>query len=274
MNITMLYSRHKLADLFHLRFPDTRFLFFSELPSTNAYLREHAREYAPSAFCMTARQTAGYGQRLRKWESTGATLTFSLLIRINQPLSALEGITPLIGLKLIEALCHYSEEQFSIKWPNDIYIGNKKVAGILVETALCKETYTDVVVGIGINLDSPQEPIQVEQSVLVDKVNAGFVRLRSDIADNVEQLLADIVARLQSLGRDFVPGLLESYALNYRLVDYFKEYETVIVYDNGHHQTAYYIGLSKAGALQLLVENELVEFCTGAVSIRKYNELL
>ncbi|WP_178862251.1 biotin--[acetyl-CoA-carboxylase] ligase [Thiomicrorhabdus cannonii] len=270
----MLYSRHKLADLFHLRFPDTHFLFFPELPSTNAYLREHAKQCMPSAFCMTSMQTAGYGQRLRKWESTSATLTFSLLMRINQPLAALEGFTPLIGLKLIEALCNYSDDTFSIKWPNDIYMGGKKVAGILVETALCKETYTDLVVGIGINLDSPYEVIQNEQSVLADKVNAGFVRLRSDITDNIEQLLADIVDRLLDLGQNFVPGLFESYALNYRLVDYFKEHETVIVYDNGHHQTAYYIGLSKAGALQLLVENELVEYCTGAVSIRKYNELI
>jgi BirA family biotin operon repressor/biotin-[acetyl-CoA-carboxylase] ligase len=107
-------------------------------------------------YCISADfQTSGHGQATNRWESEdGKNLLFSLLLRPTViPAAEQFVITELVTLAIINALQDYIRQQITIKWPNDIYVGDKKLCGILIENALCGPTIDTCIVGIGININ-------------------------------------------------------------------------------------------------------------------------
>jgi BirA family biotin operon repressor/biotin-[acetyl-CoA-carboxylase] ligase len=129
-------------------------------------------EELPHGYCISADfQTSGHGQATNRWESEdGKNLLFSLLLRPTViPAAEQFVITELVTLAIINALQDYIRQQITIKWPNDIYVGDKKLCGILIENALCGPTIDTCIVGIGINInqelfvsDAPN-PISLKQ---------------------------------------------------------------------------------------------------------------
>lgn len=124
-----------------------------QMDSTNSELMRRARSGQTDPVLLVAeRQTAGRGRLGRDWSSEqqapGRSLTFSLGL----PLSPAEwsGLSLAVGLALAESL----HPQLQLKWPNDLWLGDRKVAGILIETAsVGQERY--VVIGVGINVETP-----------------------------------------------------------------------------------------------------------------------
>jgi BirA family biotin operon repressor/biotin-[acetyl-CoA-carboxylase] ligase len=113
-------------------------------------------EELPHGYCVSADfQTSGHGQATNRWESEdGKNLLFSLLLRPTViPAAEQFVITELVTLAIINALQDYIRQQITIKWPNDIYVGDKKLCGILIENALCGSTIDTCIVGIGININ-------------------------------------------------------------------------------------------------------------------------
>lgn len=155
--------------------------FVDSVDSTNLSLqREHAQLPDFSALA-AAEQTAGLGRAGRRWVSEpGASLSVSVLLRPKRPeISSL--ITLLMALSAHEALADlFSELTISIKWPNDLLIGEKKLAGIL---AIANPDQS-VVVGIGINLKHQAAP---ESAVALGEfVDADF-----------DSVLAAVLGKLQ-----------------------------------------------------------------------------
>lgn len=268
----MLYSHLKLAELLRNSVPQLVLLFFPELPSTNAYLKTYARTTPEQVFCITPKQTEGYGQRARQWLNAPESLTFSLRLTFPVSCAQLGGLTSIIGMQLVGCLCEFTAGEYALKWPNDVYLHGRKVAGILVESIPHSEGQADLVIGIGINVNPGHAAFDDELKQLRDEVNAGFVRFNPTCDDGVEGFLSHLAHKLYLLSRTFEPGLFKTFAENYRLIDYFEEDEPVIVYHNGHCHTGLYKGLNQEGALQLLIENDLQTYCSGAISIRKFNE--
>jgi BirA family biotin operon repressor/biotin-[acetyl-CoA-carboxylase] ligase len=113
-------------------------------------------EELPHGYCISADfQTSGHGQATNRWESEdGKNLLFSLLLRPTViPAAEQFVITELVTLAIINALQDYIRQKITIKWPNDIYVGDKKLCGILIENALCGPTIDTCIVGIGININ-------------------------------------------------------------------------------------------------------------------------
>ena len=127
------------------------------IDSTSIELRRRmAVEELPHGYCLSADfQTAGHGQATNRWESEdGKNLLFSLLLRPTViPAAEQFIITELVTLAIINTLQDYIRQQITIKWPNDIYVGNRKLCGILIENALCGSTIDTCIVGIGININ-------------------------------------------------------------------------------------------------------------------------
>lgn len=143
------------------------------IDSTSAELRRRmSAEELPHGYCISADfQTAGHGQATNHWESEdGKNLLFSLLLRPSViPASEQFVITEIVTLAIINALQDYIRQRITIKWPNDIYVGDKKLCGILIENALCGPVIDTCIVGIGINInqelftsDAPN-PISLKQ---------------------------------------------------------------------------------------------------------------
>jgi len=129
--------------------------YYKGLDSTNNRARELAIEGAGEGTVVIAEmQTAGRGRRRRSWHSIPMKgLYFSLLLRPDIPPADITVMFMLSSLALAESLEAESGLSVSIKWPNDIMVGRKKVGGILTEIGAGMDTVDYVVVGCGINVN-------------------------------------------------------------------------------------------------------------------------
>lgn len=120
-----------------------------ECDSTNLQLQQMARAGAPSgALLLAKRQTAGRGRRGRSWYQGESSLAFSLLWRL-PPDRVPSGLSLAVGVAVAEAIDAAAPDlRAQLKWPNDILLDGRKVAGILIESAGDQR----FVIGIGINL--------------------------------------------------------------------------------------------------------------------------
>jgi BirA family biotin operon repressor/biotin-[acetyl-CoA-carboxylase] ligase len=112
--------------------------------------------YFPPFFAVTAdKQEQGHGRQGKQWESeTGKNLLLSLLLYPNLPPVKQFNICQYVSMAIIDLLKDiFSISNACIKWPNDIYVGDKKIAGILIEHFIQGETINYTVVGIGMNIN-------------------------------------------------------------------------------------------------------------------------
>ena len=123
---------------------------FGEIDSTNAYLKGVAKGSEGFLFVSADHQTAGHGRNGREWVSpSGENLLFSFLLKDPKILALGPKLTLPIAAIIAKRLEGLSIRGVSIKWPNDVYVDGKKVAGILLEGSL--PDY--IVIGVGINVN-------------------------------------------------------------------------------------------------------------------------
>jgi BirA family biotin operon repressor/biotin-[acetyl-CoA-carboxylase] ligase len=126
------------------------------LTSTSDLLRERAKGGAPDGLAILARrQTAGRGTSGRRWDSPPGNLHLSLLLRPGGPLRAAPHWALLAAVALAETLAPLLPDPTALrlKWPNDLLLGEAKLAGILAEaTAAPDQTIAWLALGIGVNL--------------------------------------------------------------------------------------------------------------------------
>ena len=136
-----------------------RIKWFEELDSTNNELLRHIRDYDNLSVVAAVNQTAGRGQRGNRWFSApGDNLTFSFLLRPEAlPAREVMALTCFATLAVRDALRAEGAEAV-IKWPNDIYVGKRKICGMLVENGLEGADIAWSVIGIGINLNQTVFP--------------------------------------------------------------------------------------------------------------------
>lgn len=156
-----------------------RFLFLDEAASTNSYLMEMLQQdrNLPQLFAVVARnQTQGRGQRGNSWyTSAGKNLTFSFLIR-NGYIAPQDqyAVSELVAYGLLKTIARYLQEdqayKLKIKWPNDIYYEDKKIAGILIEHSITGEQIDYSVAGIGLNLNEESFPADIPNPISLKQI--------------------------------------------------------------------------------------------------------
>ncbi len=129
---------------------------FEEIDSTNAYLRSEARNGAPEgAVAVADHQSAGRGRLDRRWESPpGASLLVSVLFRPDFDASELHLCTAAVALAAAEGCRRAAGVGPVIKWPNDLVVGDAKLAGVLAEAEFLSGSCA-LVVGLGLNVEWP-----------------------------------------------------------------------------------------------------------------------
>ncbi len=127
-------------------------IFLTETTSTNDIIKNYAQNQEPEGLVVVANsQTKGRGRSGKVWYSQAGGLYFSILLRPQLPLSEIAKLTLLTGVTLVEVLRKHHQLPVLLKWPNDVLINNRKLAGILVEMATSGANAKHLVVGIGIN---------------------------------------------------------------------------------------------------------------------------
>jgi BirA family transcriptional regulator, biotin operon repressor / biotin---[acetyl-CoA-carboxylase] ligase len=144
---------------------------YDQIDSTNRVAKELAAEGRPSGtVVIAASQSAGKGQYGRNFNSPVGGLYFSLLLEPDIPTETLSLITLATGLACRNVLHQAFGLQPHIKWPNDIYLDGKKVAGILCENLLFTHLASEkakVIIGVGLNVNNRIQDFAVEiQSII------------------------------------------------------------------------------------------------------------
>lgn len=151
--------------------------------STNTKAREMARGGAPSGTLVVAEaQSAGRGRKGRSWlAAPGEGLLFSLILRPDMEPSRATLITLMTAVSVAEALIDETGVNARIKWPNDILVHGKKLAGILTEMSMELDAVDYVVVGLGLNINTPAaafpEEIRAIATSLMAETSAPFSRV-------------------------------------------------------------------------------------------------
>ena len=130
-----------------------QFIYFDAVSSTNDYVKSNVDRLNHGAVILTTNQTNGRGSKNHSWSSvTNESIALSVLIK-NISVQLLKIIPIMTAVSIIDMLDVVGIENSNIKWFNDIVIQDKKVAGLLCESVIQGE-YADVVLGIGINVNS------------------------------------------------------------------------------------------------------------------------
>lgn len=177
--------------------------YLKEIPSTNDHAKELAKQGAPEGTVVISEvQVEGKGRMDRDWISPKGGLWMSVILRPQLAPNEAQGITLLVGVALARVL-NRSYVGCSIKWPNDIYVGGKKVAGILTEMEAEMDGINYVVVGMGVNVnfsvDALPKDLQEGATTIMDE--KGEMVHRTDMA-------RDILRELDKVYADFNSGLL------------------------------------------------------------------
>ena len=193
--------------------------WLEQVDSTNSYVRDQARRGVPEGLVVAAdHQTAGRGRLDRRWESPpGANLLASFLLRPDCDAADAHLCTAAVALAGADACGELAGVEPLLKWPNDLLVGDAKLAGVLAEVEFEGGALAAVVVGIGINvawpgpadargtcLDDVRVTAQpVDRRQLLERVVAGLTRRRTllDAATGRRALADEMRRRCGTLGR-------------------------------------------------------------------------
>ena len=171
---------------------------FEELDSTNRWVLDQARAGASAGLVAIAdHQTAGRGRLGRTWEAPPAeNLLMSVLLRPDLPPERLHLVTAAVALAGVEAAWVVAGVEATLKWPNDVVVGDAKLAGVLAESSL-----PAVVVGIGLNVGwAPPGAACLAGAPAGGRAPAGLSR--DAVADAVLAALAARVGDWDGVARD------------------------------------------------------------------------
>lgn len=171
-----------------------------ECGSTNVEAADKAR-YCHGDAVIAVRQTAGRGQRGHKWESKeGENLTFSIVLEPSfLPVVEQFLLSEAVALAIVDTLACYGIDA-SIKWTNDIYVGDRKICGTLIENDLRDNHLSRSVVGIGLNINQSEFPAWLPNATSVFCLTG----CRYEVMDVFGKLYDNLMLRYEMLasGRD------------------------------------------------------------------------
>lgn len=245
---------------------------FESLNSTNEWALQKIRDGKPMPFaCFAEQQTQGRGRRGKTWVSPPlCNIYMSLAWLFDVPLSQIGVLSLVTGVGVVKTLEKIGIRQAMLKWPNDVLVDDKKIAGILIETARINQQQTSVVIGIGLNYHLPDYR-SVESS--------------PDIPD---QPWMDVVTSLSTEpegGRNHLAGLLlqECMAICERmpqdrdeLMDEFQHrYDACtqkmvsVILDNGEQLQGLACGITSKGEIRILIDGKERKFNSAEISLRR-----
>ncbi|MGZ9704570.1 bifunctional biotin--[acetyl-CoA-carboxylase] ligase/biotin operon repressor BirA [Pseudomonas sp. GNP013] len=234
---------------------------FDSIDSTSAEaLRLVNAGMEPPFIVLSEQQTAGRGRRGRKWVSPFAqNIYYSLVLRIEGGLRQLEGLSLVVGLAVMHALRESGVQGAALKWPNDVLVGQKKIAGILLELVGDPADICHVVLGIGINVNM-QKADDVDQEWTSVQLQTGVSINRNHLAAQLSRHLNSYLERHRASG---FSELQEEWELNHLW-----QGKAVSLIAGINHIDGVVLGVDRQGALRLDVDGVEKIYSGGELSLR------
>lgn len=179
-----------------------------EVTSTSDWLKQRASEVPVGTVVFTESQTAGRGRRENRWIAPrGKDLMFSLLLKPDAALEQWPRITTLAALAICKAVEAELPLQPRIKWPNDIYLSDLKVSGLLAETTT-NSRGTFLILGIGLNVNTLDFPQDIAATSLLKQLSSPLLH-EIDRNSLASRLLAALHDEFQRIEDDFPAAIAE-----------------------------------------------------------------
>jgi len=236
-------------------------LIHHSLDSTNAEALRAIDSGAAAPFVVTAeRQTAGRGRRGRKWVSPFAeNIYYSLVLRMDGGMRQLEGLSLVVGLAVLSALRAVGLSDAGLKWPNDVLVGNKKIAGILLELVGDPADVCHVVLGIGINVNM-RLASEVDQAWTSVFLESGRLVNRNTLISRLNDSLLVYLKRHAAEGFSAIQAEWEQ--------NHLWQGREVSLIAGVHQVDGTVMGIDQQGALRMSVNGEVKVYSGGELSLR------
>jgi BirA family biotin operon repressor/biotin-[acetyl-CoA-carboxylase] ligase len=239
---------------------------YQSLDSTNKeanQLVEAQSDTASGTVILSEYQTMGRGRRGKNWVSPfAANLYLSMVWDFDQGASALQGLSLAIGVAVSRALKQLQVEGVQLKWPNDIYINNKKLGGILLEMVGDPAGQCTVIIGIGINHRMPKQSGEA-----IDQQWTDIATVTSEAVSR-NRLAAYIINHCFDILSDYQQKGFACYQEEWQAIDAFQGAQAVVS-TVSQSTVGMPVGVDEYGALKMKLANgEVKTFIGGELSLR------
>ncbi|NMH61550.1 bifunctional biotin--[acetyl-CoA-carboxylase] ligase/biotin operon repressor BirA [Alteromonas ponticola] len=237
----------------------------SVLASTNTELKKRIsvapHNLADGDVLLAEIQTAGKGRHGRSWLApVGGSLTLSLYWSFPDGYQSMAGLSLLVGLAVCNGLKKCGVADTQLKWPNDVYLQNKKLAGILIEVEGQIGATAHCVIGIGLNVCMPDAQFDVGQPHTDLTSYLGYTPDRNVVA-------AAIINSLWELLPEFAQHGFQPFINQWQLLDLYAD-KTVVLRMGEKRFSGIDRGVDASGALLVETQDGLTRFHGGEVTLR------
>ncbi len=227
---------------------------FKKVPSTQDIAKKLAEKNIKEAIVLAEEQTSGRGRYGRIWFSPIGGLWFSILLRPNiDPMDSIK-LMALAGLAITKAIRDFTHLPAFIKWPNDVYINDKKVCGILIESSIENNRLKYVIIGIGLNVNN-------SFSNIPSNILKNITSLRSELGKVIdkEALFKVILKKFKELYNSFINKNFN------KIIEEYKKYSLIINKDilikrNNEIMKCKVLDIGEDYSLIVKINNEIIKF--------------
>ena len=259
-------SKAEIESLMKTKWAGHPVIYHDQVDSTNTQAKRLGEELARDGhgtLVVADLQTAGKGRRGRSWESpSGASIYMSILLRPDILPDQAPMLTLVMAQSVAEAVRELTGAEVGIKWPNDIVLNGKKICGILTEMSAEIDYINYVVIGVGVNVNTPDFPEALAKTA---------TSLKIELGQNIKRslLIAAVMKRFEENYETFIrTGDLSKIQEQYNSLLVNRDRD-VRVMEPGHEYNGHALGINRTG--ELLVEKEdgtTAEIFAGEVSVR------
>lgn len=236
------------------------------LDSTNAEsLRLVASGLTAPFVVLAEQQLAGRGRRGREWISPCAeNIYYSLVLRLEHGARILEGLSLVVGLAVLRVLREAGIDAAGLKWPNDILVGDQKIAGILSELVGDPTDICHVVIGIGINVNMQTDASAIDRPWTSMLLSAGLRQDRNHLVSRLNSFLAAYLSKQNEFG---FASLLDEWER-----EHLWQGRQVVLSAGAEPVHGQVLGIHADGALRLLVKGIEQRYSGGELSLRLHDD--
>ena len=233
-----------------------KLIHFDVIASTNTFLKDNYQNYQNFTFVSADEQTAGKGRENKRWSSEKKkNLLFSVLVKDRKLIEKYKTLSIICGYSILEVLKEYGLNNLSIKWPNDVYVDNKKICGILLE-AVSKQEMECLIIGVGVNVN--QKKFKEEYTILPTSIRNQLNR-----CINLEKFKSDIYSKLvynfKLVEQDY------DFYSQIKKYDYLKNKEVFALVSN-EKKLVKVLGINSDYSLGVIAENKKIDLEAGQIS--------
>ena len=230
-------------------------IHLNSVDSTNSYLKHNYKSFQNYTFLSTNSQTNGRGRMDRLWESEDSSnLLFSLLILDEKIINHYKEISIVSAYTILEVLQDIGIKDVSIKWPNDVYVKDKKICGILLES-VSKERIECLIVGVGLNVNQSQfngDYLQTPTSIILEKGQEENIEVLK------KRIYKKLIENIENIGKKDFYNFIKNY-------DYLKD-KKVYASINNEKKEVTVIGIDKDYSLSIKNKSEVIKLNSDEIS--------